>query len=132
MAAIRPKPIDMTALPRYEIVFYPVPDKAYTFAGRYRVNMAALSTSNIYPPGGQPHGETILESCLAAAERFLGGRNGVHAMMFDERLAASVSADRIASSPDFLGYNGDASDGYALDQYGHYSDHLVTYEGQSY
>jgi hypothetical protein len=110
MAAIRPKPIDETTWTRYEILFWPIPDDTYTLSYRYQVNIQPLNDTNQYPPGAQPHGETILESCLAIAEQTRDGKPGLHTARFAERLSASVSADRKASAPEFLGYNSDHSD----------------------
>lgn len=134
-AAIRPRPYTGAQKTSYEIIFYPTPDAAYTLTYRYRVNIAALSSSKPYPPGAQPHAETILEACLAAAERFRDGKDGVHTGRFQEMLMASVSADRRASCPDFLGYNRDGSDGYMEGHprdYHYMSDNTVTYNGVLY
>lgn len=134
-AAIRPKAIDETTWTKFEILFYPVPDAAYTLTYRYRVNILALSDARQYPPGAQPHAETILESCLASAERMRDSKDGVHEKKFQELLLSSVSSDRQHSAPAFLGYNRDCSDApddpYSLHGY-HMTDSVVTYNGVSY
>ena len=134
MAAIRPKAMDQTTWTRYEIIMCPIPDAAYVLTYRYRVNMLALGDANQYPPGAQQHAETILESCLAAAERMKDGKEGMHTNRFRELLAASVSADRKSASPDGLGYNRDMSDraGLANGNFPNphaWQDTLVTYNG---
>jgi len=133
IAAIRPQSIDLTAATTYEIVFCPIPDDAYDLTYRYKVNVAALGSTNVYPPGGQPHAETILESCLAACERYRYGKDGVHAARFKELLVASVSADQKAALPDSLGYDRELG---TIDPWvwwplrHYYSDNLVTHEGR--
>lgn len=94
---------------RWTLSVYPSPDEAYSLVGEYFIDPYQLTSALPYPMGGEPHAETLLESCLAAAEiNFKGGR-GEHYAEFTTRIAASVSLDRQRSMPDILGYNGDAS-----------------------
>jgi hypothetical protein len=133
VAAYRPKAIDQTTGTRYELLFAPVPDAAYPMHYRYRVNVSAVDATNSYPPGGESHGETVLEACLAAAEAKLNDGAGIHATLFQERLYASVSFDRKLSAPDFAGYNRDASDRPIARLNTHDCDvHIVTYNGVAY
>jgi hypothetical protein len=137
VAAIRPKTIDMTSWTKYEILFFPAPQEAYVLTYRYHVNIQALSDANNYPPGTQAHAETILVSCLAAAEQMRDRKEGIYTRQFADRLAASVSADRTTAAPDFLGYNRDDSDGYNSDRYGNrdrrdWNTQPVTYNGITY
>jgi hypothetical protein len=103
-AAIRPKThsASRTQGQRFEILFYPTPDDAYTLSYRYRVLPDALSASNIYPWGGETHSETILASCLAVAELQKDRVKGVMYEEFRQQLLASVEADR-KQAPDTLG-----------------------------
>jgi hypothetical protein len=114
LAAIRPKAVDQTTWTKYEILFFPVPDDDYELTYHYRLNIQTLTADGLtprqYPPGAQAHGETILEACLAAAERMRDGREGTHTARFHELLTASISHDRQASAPPSLGYMGDNSD----------------------
>lgn len=132
MAATRPKALDATAGTRYEMILYPVPDGEYTIHYRYRVNPAPLTATNKYPYGGQEHGETIIEACLAAAEAKLNDGVGVHENRFRECLAMSVSHDRRLAAPPRLGYNGDRSDGGAPPDSRYFADTVVTYNGVTY
>lgn len=132
IAAIRPKSASGSTWTHYELLLWPNPDAAYVLTYRYMVNIDALSSANQYPPGAQTHAETILESCLAAAERLLG-EPGQHSARFMQLLIASVLADRAASSPEFLGYNGDRSDVPTVWPNARYpGDNIVTYNGVTY
>lgn len=81
---------------RYEVLLYPTPDAEYELTARYPIEPDPLSDDNIYPLGGALHSETILESCLSAAEKQMNpesGGEGIHAKRFMELLMASMEAD---------------------------------------
>lgn len=87
---------------RYETLVHPVPDAAYTLTGVYLIEPDILDDDNPYPLGGAVHSETVLESCLAAAEKTLNPESGegIHAQRFHELLLASIELDRgLAVSP---------------------------------
>lgn len=94
---------------RFSLALWPAPDQAYTLSGEYFFNPAGVSDAEPYPLGGQPHGETLLASCLAAADLQMNQAAGTFMGKFMERLAASVSFDRSSSGPFHFGYNGDRS-----------------------
>ena len=104
--AVQAKTSDRTAGQRFKIFLYPVPQAAGTLVGRYYAVPWAISDAAPYPLGGQPHFETLLESCLAAAQLFMNDTLGVHTQKFQERLAASISHDK-RMSPRHYGYNYD-------------------------
>lgn len=92
--AIRPKPIVTASEPqRYEVLFYPVPDQAYTLDYRYNRVWLKLSTTNRYPVGGAYHGELILQSCLAVLEQRLKGTRGMQHELFLDLLGAAQQID---------------------------------------
>jgi len=128
--AVRPKESDGTDGQRFEAMLVPIPGSTtYTLTYRKRILANALSATIINPYGGMAHSDTILASCLAAAELQIEDAKGARWMEFKERLAASVDADRKANSQEYFGYNGDNSDGtsrHVLNQ-----DVLVTYNGDS-
>lgn len=95
---------------RYELLVFPVPDAAYVLDLPYRINPTLPGEDLSVPLGGQPHEQTLIESCLAAAEMFDEFASGVHQQKYMMRLKASVSHDRQAVSPFNLGVNGDNSD----------------------
>lgn len=109
LAAVRYKQHSGTPGQRWEIMFYPTPDAAYTLSYRYRALRNKLTDSSPYPLGGADHAETILESCLAIAERRKDDAIGLHDGAFKERLAASIAMDGSIARADSLGYNGDPS-----------------------
>jgi len=108
--AIRPKTTAGTTGQRFEVLFYPAPDAVYTLEYRYAILLGKITAAAPYPYGGEMHGETILQSCLAIAEeRQNDGVSGdMHRKKFFERLAASIALDQ-NQQPDFHGYNGDGS-----------------------
>lgn len=103
IVGVRAKAFDATVGQRYEAVFHPVPDAAYTYWYSYRVTPAMISTDNLYPLGGTEHGETILEACLAAAERAEVGEASLHAAEFELLLQNSLSIDKLHHAPASLG-----------------------------
>jgi hypothetical protein len=109
-AAIRPKTTTGADGQRFEMILWPKPDGVYTLTYCYLALVGALSDSYPYPYGGQRHAETVLASCLAAAEAEKDEVKGTKWQIFMERLAASIAHDRRFSAPRFLGYNSDRSD----------------------
>jgi hypothetical protein len=103
VVAVRPKAFDPTVGQRYEAILWPATDAAYTFWYSYRVTPTMLSVTNLYPAGGTEHGETILEACLAAAERAEEGVAEMHTAEFDRLLAVSLSIDKLHHAPSSLG-----------------------------
>lgn len=110
-ATIRPVSTTGVSGQRYEAIFYPRPDEAYVLYYKYQILPNALTSSLIYPLGGMPHSETVLQSCLAIAEQRIEEEEGLHTRKYYERLETSVSYDLNMSVPTNLGYNADGSDG---------------------
>ena len=133
-AAIRPKAKTTTASVKWEILFYPTPDSAYVLDYRYNVLPNKISTTDAYPYGGAAYSECILQSCLAVAEERANGQPGAHLALFKDLLNAAISVDSRATGASgsiTLGYNGDRSDGYALDRR-HVNDNYVSYKDATY
>ena len=105
---------------RQEIMFYPRVTEAATLTYRYRARPDALGASDTYPWGASDHSETILASCLAAAERLVEEARGIYWDDFQRQLAASIAFDSRANRPERMGYNGDNSDdsGFSVDLWG--------------
>ena len=95
---------------RYKLLVFPEADAAYTLKGRYSLAPHALSGARPYVYGNVAHHQTVLESCLAAAEQRRDNEIGLHSQLFKDKLRASVSEDR-KMAPKYLGYNGDGSSG---------------------
>ena len=91
------------------LLVWPAADADYTIQFRYYINPQRLQTAQPYCYGGPQHVETILESCLAVAESRMDDTQSVHAQLFVQRLAASISIDS-RNKPQALGYNADRSD----------------------
>jgi hypothetical protein len=113
---------------RYELLLFPTPTADGTLKAPYYSIPNATSDSLPYPLGGQPHAETLLESCLAAAELEKTGQAGPHRALFQERLMASIQHDK-RMGPKNLGYNADRSsgDGYQTRHTGY--GETLTYNG---
>jgi len=112
-AAIRAKTstFDNTSGQRFEVLFYPLADAAYTLGYSYYILAENdLDTDDEYPLGGQVHSQAILDCCIAAARYYF------HDMTIGEykeaiRAAISDSIDRDNQlAPTSLGYNADRSD----------------------
>jgi hypothetical protein len=109
LIAVQVKPSNGQTPTRWQLMVWPAPDGDYSVRLRYVSNPYQLSAGQPYPLGGQPHSETIREAVLAAAEREFDGEMGIHNQQFAMRLLSSVSIDRRASGPAYLGYCGDRS-----------------------
>lgn len=78
---------------RWQIVLWPTPDSSLVVTGQYRLNPDALATDGHYPLGGEAHAQTILESCLAAAEEMMNDQLTIHRERYAELLAQSIQLD---------------------------------------
>ncbi len=133
-----PLPFDGATGQRYAAAFYPTPDQAYALTYRYNRQPQMLSAQQPYPYGGQQYGELYLAAVLAACEQRMMDKVGERTAAFREMLAAAVAADARAHRPEWLGYNGDRSDGrggwpnYGGETWGWHSGlDLVSYNGAS-
>ncbi len=102
-----------------------------TVTYRYHALQNALSLTRPFALGGAAHFDTLLASCLAAAEQMLNDTAGVMTNRFYERLSASVSHDRTRNMPMTYGYNGDRSMQRQIVQR-YRSDNGVTFNGAQY
>ena len=108
-AAVRPKAQDGEGSQRFEILFWPTPDAAYTLTYRYIAVPTGIASNRPFPLGGEAHSDTIKQSCLAAAEFLRDDERGIHHQRFVEMLAASVSRDTQLTERNFYGYNGNGT-----------------------
>lgn len=123
-AALRPMATDLTREQRWELMFYPTPGGSYTAYYRPVLRLDKCDVSYPYPYGGEQHRETILESCLAIAERRMNDEQGNHMAAFMRCLEASVSLDARTTGPQSLGINRDNGMG---DGVTYFRSTLVTY-----
>lgn len=87
---------------------WPNASGVYYLEFRYQSNPFQLSEDAPYPLGGQPHAETLVASCIAAADAVLhDDPNGINYQNFITKLRASVSHDRQETESRNLGYFGD-------------------------
>lgn len=78
-----------------EMLFWPIPDKQYTFSFVYEADTGRLDEENRpYPLGGARFSELVTESCLAVAEQRSNDEMGLHTRKFQELLLAAIEQDR--------------------------------------
>ena len=109
-AAIETKAVDGGPF-AFQVRFYPTPSQAVTLEYSYEISPLPLSELNLFPAAPRVHYDTILASCLAAAEVEKLGQSGPRWSYFIERLKASVAADIAAAqtSADSLWTYGETS-----------------------
>lgn len=94
---------------RFQFWVFPTADQVYSLTFTYYLNLDDLNTARPYPYGGAQHRETIIASCLAAAEQKQEDAAGVQTERFGALLKGSISVDR-RNQPQVLGYCRDNSD----------------------
>lgn len=105
LAAIRPKAGTGTTGQRWEVLFYPHPDQAYTLNYRYRSNPNMMTAALPYPLGGMQFAGLLIESCLAVAEEKVNDVSNLHRAKFQELLMSAVDLDERRTSTFTLGRN---------------------------
>jgi hypothetical protein len=95
---------------RWELLLWPTPDGDYPLTFLYHVNPSGMPDDACLPHGGPAHAETVIESCLCAAEDHRGVKNGTHGQLFLQNAIRSVARDRKDTAPASLGPNRDGSD----------------------
>lgn len=108
VAVAQPKESTAENGQRCTLMVWPTPDADYTITLQYYVHPKMLSSARPFALGGQAHHETLLMSCLAAAELQLDNKKGVYSEQFAERMTASMEYDRKLKAQT-VGYNGDRS-----------------------
>lgn len=109
-AAYRLKDRAQTTGQRFELILWPTPSTDCTLYFRYYSTPTATTDGAPYPLGGQPHGMTLLEACLAAAELHMNDEsNGPHFQEFMRLMQSSVAFDRAQTTPQYFGKNLDRS-----------------------
>lgn len=106
-AAVTPKTFDGSTGERFSLTLFPTPAASGTLTAPYQSLPNATTDAAPYPMGGGLHSETIMASCLAAAELERDKKPGACKQTYDELLAKSIDHDR-RGGPKILGYNGDA------------------------
>lgn len=110
IACIEPiKGTTLTTGQRFQLRVWPIANQAYTLKFQYEVAPDYLSGTLPFAYGGAKHSETILESCLAVAEKIMDDRADIHAREFMMKLAVSKDLDR-RNKAQLLGPNLDRSD----------------------
>lgn len=94
LAAIEPVTFTPATGQRWQMAVWPTPTSSLSVSGRYRSQPDFFSDDTHYPLGGSLHAETLLESCLAAAEEFQNDSATLHRERFQQLLEASIAADK--------------------------------------
>lgn len=130
MVSIEPKTTDATDGQRWQCTLYPTPSSAWVLTYRYNVLPGyRMRSSTPYAYGGQDHAETILQSCLAVAEKRMNHEIGFQNSEYQRLLAISLERDGLLA-PKSLGINGDSSDRTANGYIWDYTPN--TYNGVTY
>ena len=108
VAVTMPTGTNSTRGQRSQMLVFPTADIAYTLEFQYYILPDALSDSFPFSLGGSTHAQTILASCLAAAELFQNNERGIMYQEFVNRMSASISLDRRNKAQSF-GLNEDRS-----------------------
>lgn len=128
-AAIRPKaPTGITGQ-RFELVVTPRPDADYEVAYRYLPLLDKLTDTLKYGPGGMIHSQTLMASCLAAAEFYRHDAHGGHWQDFLTKLATSIAHDKRANAAEYFGYNANAENSPGRADYHNDGSIYITYGG---
>ena len=90
-----------------QVMFYPIPDAAYTLSATMTLRPTMLDATNKYPLGAEVLAPVLLESVLAAAERNLEENVGFHNQQLAPMLAAAILRDKEYSTPSNLGQGRD-------------------------
>ncbi len=118
LAAVQPVGVAPSAASgqRWELLLWPTPKAVYQLQYRYMVQPQDISVggdpfdaNDRFLLGGAAHAETILQSCIAAAESMRSDRTDEY-QRFIQRLAQSIAFDSAATTPERLGYVGDPSE----------------------
>jgi len=95
MCTVRHKAQVIPAGQRLEVVWWPIPDAAYTMKYTYEAYTGKLTAdTNPYPLGGMKYAELVTESCLAIAEQRANDERGSHTEAFFRLLKSGIAADR--------------------------------------
>lgn len=108
MCCVRPISADAISTgQRYQAEFFPTPDAVYVLTYKRNVLPNNISATYPYPWGGEHHSQTILASCIAAAEMIIDdivqGPRWTH---FMTQLSVSIEADRRMGTQ-YFGRNND-------------------------
>ena len=88
---------------RYEVMFHPRPNAAYTVYYKHSFLAEALAAGTYdYPYGGDAHGDTIIKACKAAGEFNDKDGHGPKYEAFMSALRTSIQRDRNIAAPDSI------------------------------
>ena len=128
--AVRAKPFVSATGQRWELIFWPLADKAYHFEGSLSLNPNEPSATDIYHFGGMRLSECLLLSCLDKAEEKMNHEAaGQYHAKFLEALSSAIATDVRRSRSPSLGVEVPREDQVLRDP--HYQvGNYVTYDGK--
>ena len=131
-AAFRPVIVANGLGTRWEMLLAPPPPGGDQLVIPYNINPYDMVQDESLPLGGQPHAQTLIEACLAAAEAAHPDLGNVHTQKFQARLYTSISYDEQAQTASTVGFSLDRSmgipDGTYHDQWYLYDNHVTEYD----
>lgn len=104
--AVQAKTYDPIIGQRYNLLIHPPADGVYSLYYGYVIEPAKPVNATDVFVGGVLTSEVILESCLAAVERWLDGKLDVHAAMAEKLINQLIQSDG-GFAPDSVGMNND-------------------------
>lgn len=123
-------PADGSKGQRKGLMLWPTPSESGVLNGQYEFLPGGVTSSLVYPLGGEPASETLLACVLAQAELHLDGvSGGAWEQRYQELLARSIDCDRKANSTKCFGNLGGRPDRrFSMRPSAHY----VSYAGNFY
>jgi len=91
--AVHPGSYTKEAGQRWQVMFYPTPDSAYTLRYVYRAYPEKLVNDTDLPAGGPEASDVLLEACLAYAEAYKDETQAVHESKVQQIIAPLVDID---------------------------------------
>ena len=104
--AVQAKTYDPIVGQRYSLLIHPPADGVYPLHYGYVIEPAKLVNATDVFVGGALTSEAILESCLAAVERWLDGKLDVHTAEAEKLINQLIQSDG-GFAPDSVGMNND-------------------------
>jgi hypothetical protein len=105
--AIRPKAIAEATSERYEVVWWFIPDAAYTLTYSYDVNQDLLTADYSFLLGSGQYGPILSQMARGEGELLVRRVRGPQSERADRMLAAAIEQDLKRQGSKNLGYNSD-------------------------
>lgn len=102
-AAVKTRVPEGSSTPRYTLMVWPEPDTSYTLVFRYTLIPDLIAAGNPFALCGAMHSETLLASCIAAAERMYVDGQNIKQAEYMRLLQTSIARDQAMNAPRLYG-----------------------------